>query len=157
MEVGFRPRRVAKLLAIQSAVVYHWKRGFAALGVLGVTTQRRVGTPILTRLSVPVITEEACTITMNGLRREQEPSKFCILSCYGILRPTGLTGGQARSDRAQHHHLVCCLVACCVLERARQDGPPSISQRKRPLSRTGRSLVLPALERRRGSASPLIR
>jgi Homeodomain-like domain len=46
LEVGFRPRRVAKLLAIQPAVVYHWKRRFAASGLLGLTTQRRVGTPI---------------------------------------------------------------------------------------------------------------
>ncbi len=54
LDVGFRPRRVAKLLAIQPPVVYHWKRRFAAPGLLGLTTQRRVGTPITTRLSVQV-------------------------------------------------------------------------------------------------------
>jgi transposase len=57
LEVGFRPRRVATRLAIQPAVVYHWQRRFAALGLLGLTTQRRVGTPITTRLSVQVIME----------------------------------------------------------------------------------------------------
>ena len=35
LEVGFRPRRVAKLLAIQPAVVYHWKRRFARLRTAG--------------------------------------------------------------------------------------------------------------------------
>jgi transposase len=57
LEVSFCPRRVAKLLAIQPAVVYHWKRRFAASGLLGLTTQGRVGTPITTRLSVQVIME----------------------------------------------------------------------------------------------------
>jgi hypothetical protein len=57
LEVDFRPRRVAKLLAIQPAVVYLSKRRFAALGLLGLTTQRRVGTPITTRLSVQVVME----------------------------------------------------------------------------------------------------
>jgi transposase len=57
LEVGFRPRHVATLLAIQPAVVYHWKRRFAALGLLGFTTQRRVGTPLTTWLSVQVIIE----------------------------------------------------------------------------------------------------
>jgi len=33
----------------------------------------------------------------------------------------GLTGCQARSERAQQHHLACCLVAFCVLERERHD------------------------------------
>jgi hypothetical protein len=33
---------------------------------------------------------------MNGLRREQEPSKFCILSCYGISGPTGRKGGRPK-------------------------------------------------------------
>jgi hypothetical protein len=38
-------------------MVYHWRRRFAALGLLGLTTQRRVGTPITTRLPVQVIME----------------------------------------------------------------------------------------------------
>jgi Homeodomain-like domain/leucine-zipper of insertion element IS481 len=57
LEVGFRPRRVAKLLAIQPAVVYDWKRRFAASGVLGLTTHARASTPITTRVSVQVMME----------------------------------------------------------------------------------------------------
>ena len=55
VEVGFCPRRVAQLLAIQPAVVDDGKRRFAALGLLGLSTQRRVGTPLTARLSVQVI------------------------------------------------------------------------------------------------------
>ena len=33
----------------------------------------------------------------------------------------GLSGCQARSERAQMHHFTCCVVACCVLERERHD------------------------------------
>lgn len=57
LEVGFRPRRVAKLLAIQPAVVYDWKRRFAASGLLGLTTHARASTPITTRVSVQVMME----------------------------------------------------------------------------------------------------
>ena len=41
LEVGFGPRRVAKLLAIQLAVVYHWQRRFHASGLVGLTTRTR--------------------------------------------------------------------------------------------------------------------
>jgi hypothetical protein len=34
LEVGFRPRRVAKLFAIQPAVVYYWSRRFEAFGLV---------------------------------------------------------------------------------------------------------------------------
>ena len=60
-----------------------------------------------------------------------------------------LTGCQARSERAQQHHIACCLVAFCVLERERHDRQLSIYQLKRQLSFKGRSLALPALERLR--------
>jgi hypothetical protein len=63
-----------------------------------------------------------------------------------------LTGGQARSDRAQQHHVACCLVAFCVLERERHDRQLSLDQLKRQLRFRGRSLALPALERLRGAA-----
>jgi Homeodomain-like domain-containing protein len=56
-EVGFRPRRVAKLLEIQPAVVYHWMRRFDAAGLLGLTPRPRAGTPITTRVPVQVIME----------------------------------------------------------------------------------------------------
>jgi putative transposase len=64
----------------------------------------------------------------------------------------GLTGCQARSQRAQRHHIACCLVAFCVLERERQDRHLSIYKLKRHLSFKGRSHVLPALERLRSAA-----
>ena len=63
-----------------------------------------------------------------------------------------LTGCQARSARAQLHHITCCLVAFCVLERERQERQLSIYQLKRQLSFRGRSYVLPALERLRSTA-----
>ena len=43
----------------------------------------------------------------------------------------GLTGCQARSARAQLQHLLCCLVAFCVLERERRDRGLSIDKLKR--------------------------
>jgi putative transposase len=64
----------------------------------------------------------------------------------------GLSGCQARSARAQLHHMTCCLVGFCVLERARHDRQVSLYQLKRRLSFTGRSLALPALERLRSTA-----
>jgi putative transposase len=64
----------------------------------------------------------------------------------------GLTGCQARSERAQRHHLACCLAAFCVLERERHDRHLSIYQLKRQLSFKGRSHALPSLERLRQAA-----
>ena len=64
----------------------------------------------------------------------------------------GLTGCQARSDRAQQHHMACCLVAFCVLERERHDRHLSIYKLKRQLSFKGRSHALPSLERLRRAA-----
>jgi transposase len=67
VEVGFRPRRVAKLLDIQPAVVYHWKRRFDAAGLLGLTTRPRAGTPITTRVPVQVIMEVFQLLDNNPL------------------------------------------------------------------------------------------
>jgi hypothetical protein len=64
----------------------------------------------------------------------------------------GLRGCQARSARAQQHHISCCLAACCVLEWERHDRHLSIYQLKRCLSFQGRSVALPALERLRAAA-----
>ena len=55
----------------------------------------------------------------------------------------GLGSCQARSERAQLHHISCYFVAFCVLERERH---------ARQLSFRGRSYVLPALERLRSTA-----
>jgi hypothetical protein len=64
----------------------------------------------------------------------------------------GLSGCQARSARAQLHHITCCFVAFCVLEREGQDQGLSIYKRKQHLSFQGRSVALPALERLRSAA-----
>jgi putative transposase len=64
----------------------------------------------------------------------------------------GLSSCQARSQRAQLHHVTCCLVAFCVLERERHERALSIYQLKRQLSFQGYSLPLPALERLRSAA-----
>jgi len=61
----------------------------------------------------------------------------------------GLTGCQARSDRAQQYHMACCLVAFCVLERERHDRHLSIYKLKRQLSFKGRSHAPPSLEQLR--------
>jgi putative transposase len=61
----------------------------------------------------------------------------------------GLNSCQARSERAQLHHLTCCLVAFCVLEREGHDRHLTIYQLKRHLSCQGRTIGLPALERLR--------
>ena len=67
LEVGFRPRRVAALLAIQPPVVYHWKRRFNAAGLLGLTTRPRTGTPITVRVPVHVIMEVFQLLDNNPL------------------------------------------------------------------------------------------
>ena len=64
----------------------------------------------------------------------------------------GLTGCQARSERAQLHHMACCLTAFCVLEHERHERHLSIYKLKRLLSLRGRLLPLPALERLRSAA-----
>jgi Transposase DDE domain len=64
----------------------------------------------------------------------------------------GLTGCQARTARAQVHHITCCLVAFCVLERERYAQGLSIYKLKRQLSFQGRSLTLPMLERLKSAA-----
>ena len=72
-----------------------------------------------------------------------------IRVCKGQL---GLTSCQARSERAQVHHLACCLVAFCVLERERHGRGLSIYKLKRLLSFKGCCVVLPALEQLRSAA-----
>ena len=64
----------------------------------------------------------------------------------------GLNGCQARTERAQGHHLTCCLVAFCVLERERLDQGLTIYNLRRQLSCRGHMLALPALERLRQAA-----
>jgi Integrase core domain/Homeodomain-like domain len=67
LEVGFRPRRVAHLLAIQPAVVYYWSRRFEAFGLEGLTTRTRVETPITTRVSVQAMMDVFQLLDNNPL------------------------------------------------------------------------------------------
>jgi hypothetical protein len=64
----------------------------------------------------------------------------------------GLGGCQARSERAQLHHITCCFIAFCVLEREGRDQGLRIYKLKRRLSFQGRAIILPALERLRSVA-----
>jgi putative transposase len=64
----------------------------------------------------------------------------------------GLSGCQARSERAQLHHITCCFAAFCVLERECQDRGLSIYKLKQHLSCQGCSIALPALKRLRSAA-----
>jgi len=70
----------------------------------------------------------------------------------GCTDQRGWHGGHARAERAQRQHLTCCLVACCVLERDRQDRPLTLDNLQRHLSCHGRKVGLPALERLRQAA-----
>jgi Transposase DDE domain len=89
------------------------------------------------RLTLPAV-------EVRPLYRVRTPSEEVISVCKD---QRGLTGCQARSERAQQHHFTCCLVACCVLERERPDRRLTIYQLKRHLSCQGRTVSLPALER----------
>jgi hypothetical protein len=86
---------------------------------------------------------------VRRLYRPRAQIEEVIRVCKGQL---GLTGCQARSERAQLHHLTCCLVAFCVLERERYDRSLTIYKLKRDLSYRGRTVALPALERLRQAA-----
>jgi hypothetical protein len=66
--------------------------------------------------------------------------------------PLGLSGCQARSERAQRHHILCGFGALCGLEREGHDCGLSSDKLKRHLSCRGRAAVRPALERLRRTA-----
>jgi hypothetical protein len=80
---------------------------------------------------------------VRRLYRLRSQIEEVIRACKGQL---GLSGCQARSERAQMHHVTCSLVAFCVLERERYDRCLTIYKLKRQLSCQDRVLVLPALE-----------
>jgi putative transposase len=86
---------------------------------------------------------------VRRLYRVRSQIEAVIRACKDQL---GLTGCQARSARAQMHHILCCLVAFCVLERERYDRQLSIYKLRRRLSFQGRSCALPALERLKRAA-----
>jgi transposase InsO family protein len=67
LEVGFRPRRITTLLAIDPHVVYYWRQRFQAFGLLGLTTRTREATPITRRVSLQVMMEVFQLLDNNPL------------------------------------------------------------------------------------------
>jgi transposase InsO family protein len=67
LEVGFRPRRIALLLAIDPHVVYYWQRRFKTGGLLGLSTRPRRRTSITSRVSVQVMMEVFQLLDNNPL------------------------------------------------------------------------------------------
>jgi transposase InsO family protein len=67
LEVGFRPRRVAALLAIDPHVVYQWQHRFKADGLLGLSTRPRERLSITTRVPVQVMMEVFQLLDNNPL------------------------------------------------------------------------------------------
>jgi transposase len=67
LEIGFRPRRVATLLAIDAHVVYYWRRRFKADGLLGLSTRPQERTSITNRVSVQVMMEVFQLLDNNPL------------------------------------------------------------------------------------------
>ena len=84
------------------------------------------------------------TVEGRQSSRSRAQSAAVIRVCKDPLR---LSGCQARSARAQVHHLTCGLVAFWVLERERQDQGRTLYKLKHQLSCRGRTAILPALER----------
>jgi putative transposase len=116
---------------------YWAERGWLAGGVKVLVV--RYGTKYFAtnRLTLPAV-------EVRRLYRIRAQVEEVIRVCKDQL---GLTGCQARSARAQLHHMACCLTAFCVLERERHDRGLSIYKLKRARSCNGRSIRLPALER----------
>ena len=92
------------------------------------------------------------TLTALEVRRLYQVRAHMEEVLRGCKDQRGLTGGQARSERAQRHHRACRLAAVCVLERARHDRHLSIDQLKRQRSYRGLSVALPTLERLKRAA-----
>jgi hypothetical protein len=88
-------------------------------------------------------------VEVRQLYRIRAQIEEVIRVCKDQLR---LSGCQARSERAQVHHVMCCLVAFCILERERHDRGLTIYKLKHQLSCRGRAVMLPALERLKQAA-----
>ncbi len=67
LEVGFRPRRIALLLAIDPHVVYYWQQRFKTGGLLGLSTRLRRRTSIAGRVSVQVMMDVFQLLDNNPL------------------------------------------------------------------------------------------
>jgi putative transposase len=88
-------------------------------------------------------------VEVRQLYRIRAQIEEVLRVCKDQLR---LSGCQARSERAQVHHVTCCLVAFCVLERERHDRGLTIYKLKHQLSCRGRTVIIPALERLKQAA-----
>lgn len=67
LEVGFRPRRIALLLASDPQVVYYWQRRFKTSGLLGLSPRPRRRTSVASRVSVQVMMEVFQRLDNNPL------------------------------------------------------------------------------------------
>jgi hypothetical protein len=86
---------------------------------------------------------------VRPLDRVRSHIEEIISGCQDQL---GLSGCQARAERAQLHHVTGCLVAFCVLERERQARQLSSDKLQRQLRFRGRTLTFPTRARLRGTA-----
>jgi hypothetical protein len=121
---------------------YWAERGWLTGGVRVLAVRYGAKYFATTRLTLPA-TE------VRRLYRLRAPGEEVIRACKDHL---GLTGCQARSARAQFHHIACCLTAFWVLERERHEHGLSIYTLTRALSCGGWAIRLPALERLRSGA-----
>ena len=121
---------------------YWTERGWLTGGVKVLVVRYGAKYYATNRLSLPAV-------EVRRLYRVRAQIEEVIRACKNQL---GFNGCQARSARAQPHHLTCCLVAFCVLERERHDRGLTIYRLKHQLSYQGRMLALPALERLRQAA-----
>jgi hypothetical protein len=121
---------------------YWTERGWLTGGVKVVVVRYGAKYYATNRLTLPAV-------EVRRLYRMRAQIDEVIRVCKDQL---GLSGCQARSEPAQVHHIICCLVAFCVLEREHHDRRLTIYKLKRQLSCHDRPLVLPALERLRQSA-----
>lgn len=83
-------------------------------------------------------------VEVHRLYRMREQIEEVIRVCKDQL---GLSGCQARAERAQPHYVIYCLVAFYTLERESDEREHSICKLKCHLSFQGYSLALSALDR----------
>jgi hypothetical protein len=121
---------------------YGAERGWLSAGLTG----------LVVRPGKPYDATHRLTLTAVAVRRLYRLRSHIAEVIRACKDQLGLTGCQARSERAQVHHFTCCLVAFGGLERERYDRQLSSYKLKRQLSFKGHSHVLPSLERLRRSA-----
>jgi hypothetical protein len=121
---------------------YVAERGWLTGGLKVVAVRHGAQAYPTTRLTLP-----AAEVRRRSSLRA--PIDEVIRVCQDQL---GLSACQARSERAQQHHVPCGLVAFCGRERERDEQGLRISKLKRQRSFQGDALALPALARLRRAA-----